>query len=92
MLFDVIVSRPMMATHSSFSKLEQYFQAQRGDGNELIYPVAILRQSLTHQHTRWHAAEKEVYAIYWAITKLRHLLLDRKFLFKEHHIYRHRHL
>ena len=61
------------------------FQIRYIDGQALERPVYILSKSLTDVQCRWHTPEKEAYAIYHALVKLRHLLIDRKFLVQTDH-------
>ena len=61
------------------------FQVRNIDGVMLERPVFILSKSLTDVQCRWHTPEKEAYAIYHALVKLRHLLIDRKFLVQTDH-------
>jgi hypothetical protein len=48
-------------------------------------PVFIISKSLSDVQQRWHTPEKEAYAIYYALTKLRHLLIDKKFIIQTDH-------
>ena len=61
------------------------YQLRTVDNVESQYPVSLISQAFTEQQGRWHTAEKEAYGVFWAITKLRHLLLDRKFLIRTDH-------
>ena len=48
-------------------------------------PVYFLSKKLTNAQSNWSNIEREAYGIYWAITKLRHFLLGRKFSIKTDH-------
>lgn len=49
------------------------------------HPVAYLSKNLSNAERNWWKIEREAYAIYWAITKLKHILLGRKFSIKSDH-------
>jgi hypothetical protein len=61
------------------------YQIREFDGRRLERPVFIISKSLSEVQQRWHTPEKEAYAIYYALIKLRHLLIDRKFLIHTDH-------
>ena len=48
-------------------------------------PVYFLSKKLTNAQSNWSNIEREAYGIYWAVTKLRHFLLSRKFSIKTDH-------
>ena len=88
LFFDDWESPVVLETDASDKGVGAYlYQRREGeDGQVTQYPVAILSQAFTDQQRRWHTAEKEAYAVFWAITKLRHLLLDRPFLIRTDHM------
>ena len=54
------------------------------DGKEV--PIAFISKTLTKsQREKWSTAQKEAYAIYYALCKLEHLLLDREFIIHTDH-------
>ena len=54
------------------------------DGKEL--PIAFISKTLTaKQREKWSVPQKEAYAIYYALCKLEHLLLDRHFIIHTDH-------
>jgi len=48
-------------------------------------PIFYLSKKLTKAQSNWSNIEREAYAIYWTITKLRRILLGRKFFVKTDH-------
>ena len=54
------------------------------DGKEV--PIAFISKTLTQaQRDKWSTPQKEGYAIYYALCKLEHLLLDREFVIHTDH-------
>ena len=53
------------------------------DGKEV--PIAFISKTLDKRHRKWSVPEKECYAIYYAASKLEHLLLDRDFVVHTDH-------
>ena len=54
------------------------------DGKEV--PIAFISRTLTkNQRDKWSTPQKEAYAIYYALCKLEHLLLDRQFIIHTDH-------
>ena len=49
------------------------------------HPIAYLSKKLTKAQSRWSNIEREAYGIYWAITKLRRVLLGRSFVVHTDH-------
>jgi len=49
------------------------------------HPVAYLSKKLTPSQSKWSNIEREAYGIFWAITKLRRVLLGRKFTIQTDH-------
>ena len=50
---------------------------QQVDGKE--QPVAFVSKSLSGPQLRWPTIQKEAYAVFYCITHLEYLLIDRKF-------------
>ena len=49
-------------------------------------PIAFISKTLTQsQQDKWSVPQKEGYAIYYALCKLEHLLLDREFIIHTDH-------
>ena len=49
-------------------------------------PIAFISKTLTQaQRDKWSTPQKEGYAIYYALCKLEHLLLDREFVIHTDH-------
>ena len=88
LFFDDWESEVVLETDASDKGVGAYlYQRRQSTSGKLSqYPVALLSQAFTDQQRRWHTAEKEAYAVFWAITKLRHLLLDRPFLIRTDHL------
>jgi hypothetical protein len=60
------------------------YLCQMKDGKEV--PVAFISKTLTQsQREKWSTPQKEAYAIYYALCKLEHLLLDREFIIHTDH-------
>lgn len=50
-----------------------------------IVPVICISKKLTPTQQRWSATKRELYALMWAMEKLRHYLLGRKFIARVDH-------
>jgi len=53
--------------------------------SQMGHPIAYLSKKLTKAESNWSNIEREAYGIYWAVTKLRRILLGRKFSIKTDH-------
>ena len=49
-------------------------------------PIAFISKSLNKSQRKWSTPEKECFAIFYALSKLEHLLLDREFIIHTDHV------
>jgi len=84
-----LLSEPILQPYDSNKELTIETDAsQRAVGAIVTQnrkPVYFLSKKLTSVQKNWSNIEREAYAVYWAITKLRHFLLGRKFCVKTDH-------
>lgn len=55
------------------------------DTEDNLQPVICISKKLNPTQTRWSATKRELYAMMWAMTKLRHYLLGRHFIVQVDH-------
>ena len=60
------------------------FLCQIINGKEV--PIAFISKSLNKSQRKWSTPEKECFAIFYALSKLEHLLLDREFIIHTDHV------
>lgn len=55
------------------------------DIDNILQPVVCISKKLTATQQRWSVTKRELYAMMWAMTKLRHYLLGRHFIIQVDH-------
>jgi hypothetical protein len=54
--------------------------------NGKTIPIAFISKTLDKSQRKWSTPEKECFAIFYALSKLEHLLLDREFIIHTDHV------
>jgi hypothetical protein len=72
-----------LTTDASFTGLGAWIGQEDAQGD--IKPVICASKKLTPTQQRWSATKRELYALMWAMQKLRHYLLGRQFIARVDH-------